>query len=63
MHFLLRIINKLNIMRKLNENVSRNNLKKLTYNNKLSLNRVKEKLKKDIKIVSRNKINKIKKIM
>jgi len=38
MHFLLRIINKLNIMRKLNENASRNNLRKLTRNNKLSLN-------------------------
>ncbi len=38
MHFLLRITNRLNIMRKLNENASRNDLKKLTYNNKLSLN-------------------------
>ncbi len=38
MYFLLRIINKLNIMRKLNENASRNDLKKLTRNNKLSLN-------------------------
>ncbi len=38
MYFLLRIINKLNIIRKLNENASRNNLKKLTRNNKLSLN-------------------------
>ncbi len=38
MYFLLRIINRLNIMRKLNENASRNNLRKLTRNNKLSLN-------------------------
>ncbi len=38
MHFLLRIINKLNVIRKLNENASRNNLKILTRNNKLLLN-------------------------
>ncbi len=38
MHFLLRTINKLNIIRKLNEDASRNNLKKLTRNNKVSLN-------------------------
>ncbi len=38
MYFLLRIINKLNIMRKLNEDASRNDLRKLIYNNKLSLN-------------------------
>ncbi len=38
MHFLLRITNRLNIMRKLNEDASRNDLKKLTRNNKLSLN-------------------------
>ncbi len=38
MSFLLRIINKLNIIRKLNENVSRNDLRKLTRNNKLLLN-------------------------
>jgi len=38
MHFLLRIIKRLNIMRKLNEDASRNDLKKLTRNNKLSLN-------------------------
>ncbi len=38
MHFLLRIINKLNVMRKLNENASRNNLRKLTRNDKLLLN-------------------------
>ncbi len=38
MHFLLRIINKLNVMRKLNEDTSRNNLRKLTRNNKLLLN-------------------------
>ncbi len=61
MHFLLRITNRLNVMRKLNE--SRNDLRKLTRNDKLSLNRVKKKLKKDNKIVSRNKINRIKKIM
>ncbi len=63
MHFLLRITNRLNVMRKLNEDASRNDLRKLTRNNKLSLNRVKKELKKDDKIVSRNKINKIKKIM
>ena len=63
MHLLLRITNKLNIMRKLNENASRNNLRKLTRNNKLLLNRVKKELKKDNKIMLRNKINKIKKIM
>ncbi len=63
MHFLLRIINKLNVMRKSDENASRDNLKKLTRNNKLSLNRIKKELKKDNKIVLRNKINKIKKIM
>ncbi len=38
MHLLLRITNKLNIMRKLNENASRNDLRKLTRNNKLLLN-------------------------
>ncbi len=38
MYFLLRIINKLNIIRKLNENASRNNLRKLTRNDKLLLN-------------------------
>ncbi len=38
MHFLLRIANKLNIMRKLNEDASRNDLRKLTRNDKLSLN-------------------------
>ncbi len=38
MYFLLRITNKLNVMRKLNEDASRNNLKKLTRNNKLLLN-------------------------
>ncbi len=38
MHFLLRITNRLNIMRKLNENASRNDLRKLTRNDKLSLN-------------------------
>ncbi len=38
MYFLLRIINKLNIIRKLNEDALRNNLRKLTRNNKLSLN-------------------------
>ncbi len=63
MHFLLRITNRLNVMRKLSENASRNDLRKLTRNDKLSLNRVKKELKKDNKIVSRNKINKIKKIM
>ena len=63
MHFLLRIINRLNVMRKLNEDASRNDLRKLTRNDKLSLNRVKKELKKDNKIVLRSKINKIKKIM
>ncbi len=38
MHFLLSIINILNIMRKLNEDASRNNLRKLTRNDKLLLN-------------------------
>ncbi len=38
MHFLLRFINRLNVMRKLDENASRNDLKKLTRNNKLLLN-------------------------
>ncbi len=38
MHLLLRIINKLNVIRKLNEDASRNDLRKLTCNNKLSLN-------------------------
>ncbi len=38
MHFLLRITNRLNVMRKLNEDASRNNLRKLTSDNKLSLN-------------------------
>ncbi len=38
MYFLLRIINRLNIIRKLNENASRNDLRKLTRNNKLLLN-------------------------
>ncbi len=50
-------------MRKLSEDASRNDLKKLTRNDKLSLNRVKKELKKDNKTVSRNKINKIKKII
>ncbi len=63
MHFLLRIINRLNIMRKSGEDASRNDLRKLTRNNKLLLNRVKKELKKDNKIMLRNKINKIKKIM
>ncbi len=63
MHFLLRITNRLNVMRKLNEDASRDDLRKLTRNNKLSLNRVKKELKKNNKIVSRSKINKIKKIM
>ena len=63
MSFLLRIINKLNIIRKLNENVSRNDLRKLTRNNKLLLNRVKKELMKDNKIVLKNKINRIKKII
>ncbi len=38
MYFLLRIINKLNVMRKLSEDASRNDLSKLTRNNKLLLN-------------------------
>ncbi len=38
MYFLLRITNKLNVIRKLNEDASRNNLRKLTRNNKLLLN-------------------------
>ncbi len=38
MHFLLRITNKLNVMRKLNEDASRNDLRKLTRNDKLLLN-------------------------
>ncbi len=38
MHLLLRIINKLNVMRKSDEDASRDNLRKLTRNNKLSLN-------------------------
>ncbi len=38
MYFLLRITNRLNIIRKLNEDASRNDLRKLTRNNKLSLN-------------------------
>ncbi len=38
MYFLLRIINRLNVMQKLSENASRNDLRKLTRNNKLSLN-------------------------
>ncbi len=38
MYFLLRITNRLNVMRKLNENASRNDLKKLTRNDKLLLN-------------------------
>ncbi len=38
MLFLLRITNRLNVIRKLNEDASRNNLRKLTRNNKLSLN-------------------------
>ncbi len=38
MYFLLRIINRLNVMRKLNEDASRNNLRKLTRNNKNLLN-------------------------
>ncbi len=38
MHFLLRIIIKLNVMRKLKKDTSRNDLKKLTRNNKLLLN-------------------------
>ncbi len=38
MYFLLRIINRLNVMRKLNKDASRNDLRKLTRNNKLSLN-------------------------
>ncbi len=63
MHFLLRITNKLNVMRKSDEDASRNDLRKLTRNDKLSLNRVKKELKKDNKIVLRSKINKIKKIM
>ncbi len=63
MHFLLRIINRLNVMRKLNEDASRNDLRKLTRNDKLSLNWVKKELKKDDKIMLRSKINKIKKIM
>ncbi len=62
MHFLLRITNRLNVMRKSDKNASRNDLK-ITRNNKLSLNRVKKELKKDDKIVSKSKINKIKKIM
>ncbi len=36
MHFLLRIANRLNVMRKSDE--SRNDLRKLTRNDKLSLN-------------------------
>ncbi len=38
MHFSLRITYKLNVMRKLSEDTSRNNLRKLTRNNKLLLN-------------------------
>ncbi len=38
MHFLLRIADRLNVMRKLNEETSRDDLRKLTRNNKLSLN-------------------------
>ncbi len=33
MHFLLRITNRLNVMRKLSEDASRNDLRKLTRNN------------------------------
>ncbi len=63
MHFLLRITNRLNVMRKSDEDASRDDLRKLTRDNKLSLNRVRKELKKDNKIVSRSKINRIKKIM
>ncbi len=38
MHFLLRIINRLNVMRKSDEDASRDDLRKLTRNNKFSLN-------------------------
>ncbi len=38
MYFLLRITNRLNVMRKSGEDASRDNLRKLTRNNKLSLN-------------------------
>ncbi len=50
-------------MRKLGEDASRNDLRKLTRNNKLSLNRVKEALKKNNKIVLKSKTNRIKKII
>ena len=38
MHFLLRITNRLNVMRKSDEDASRDDLRKLTRDNKLSLN-------------------------
>ncbi len=38
MHLLLRITNRLNIMRKLGEDASRSDLRKLTRNDKLLLN-------------------------
>ncbi len=42
MYLLLRIINKLNVMRKLSEDASRDDLRKLTRNNKLSLIKLKK---------------------
>ncbi len=69
MHFLLRIVDRLDLERKLNEDALCNDLKKLTHDDKYSLNRIEKKSRKDYKIMSESKIlleskiNRIEKIM
>ncbi len=53
MHRLIRIANRLNIVRKLVEDTSRNKLKDSTHDNKVIESRV------DLKTISKSKINKL----
>jgi len=63
MHFLLCIVNKLDVERKLNENASCDDLKISTHDNLTSLNQIIKELRSDRKIISESKINRIEKIM
>ncbi len=69
MHFLLRIADRLDLERKLNEDASYNDLRKSTCDDKYSLNWIEKESRQDHKIVSESKIlleskiNRIEKIM
>ncbi len=69
MHFLLRIADRLNLEWKLSKNASHDDLRKLTHDDKYSLNQIEKESKQDHKIMSESKIlledkiNRIEKIM